>query len=215
MYEEQESIFYYLTVGNENYTMPAMGKDREAIKNGILKGMYKFRPSTKKKAKLQAQLFGSGAIMSQVLQAQEYLEEKYDIAADVWSITSYKELRRDALNVERWNMLHPNEEPKVPYITQCLADAPGVFVAASDYMKALPDSIVRWSPKPIYSLGTDGFGRSESRVALRDFFEVDYRYVSLATLASLVKDKKINLDVVNAAMEDLEINPAKLNPMTS
>jgi len=215
MYEEQESIFYYLTVGNENYAMPTIGEDKEAITNGILKGMYKFRPSSKKKAKLQAQLFGSGAIMNQVLKAQEYLEEKYDIAADVWSVTSYKELRRDALNVERWNLLHPHEKPKVPYVTQCLADAPGVLVAASDYMKLLPDSIARWAPRPINSLGTDGFGRSESRVALRDFFEVDYRYVSLATLASLAKDKKLNLDVVNAAMEDLEINPAKLNPMTS
>jgi pyruvate dehydrogenase E1 component len=215
MYEEQESIFYYLTVGNENYAMPTMSEDKEAITNGILKGMYKFRPSSKKKAKLQAQLFGSGAIMNQVLKAQAYLEEKYDIAADVWSVTSYKELRRDALSVERWNLLHPNEKPKVPYVTQCLADAPGVLVAASDYMKLLPDSIARWAPRPIHSLGTDGFGRSESRTALRDFFEVDYRYVSLATLASLAKDKKLNLDVVNAAMEDLEINPAKLNPMTS
>jgi pyruvate dehydrogenase E1 component len=215
MYEEQESIFYYLTVGNENYAMPAMGENKEAIKQGILKGMYKFRPSSKKKAKFHAQLFGSGAILNEVLKAQAFLEEKYDLAADVWSVTSYKELRRDALNVERWNILHPNEEPKVPYVTQCLADAPGVFVASSDYMKILPDSIARWSPKPIASLGTDGFGRSENRAALRDFFEVDYRYVTLATLASLMREKKIQSDVVSAAMEELEINPEKLNPMTS
>jgi pyruvate dehydrogenase E1 component len=213
MYEEQESIFYYLTVGNENYSMPSLGETQEAIKQGILKGMYKFRASEKKKAGLHAQLFGSGAIMNEVLKAQVVLEEKYDIAADVWSVTSFKELRRDALNVERWNMLHPAEKPKVPYVTQCLADAPGVFVAASDYMKVLPDSIARWSPKPIASLGTDGFGRSESRTALRDFFEVDHRYVTLATLTSLLREKKIELDLVNAAMEELEINPNKLNPM--
>jgi pyruvate dehydrogenase E1 component len=195
--------------------MPVMGEDQEAIKQGILKGMYKFKPSSKKKAKLHTQLFGSGAILNEVLKAQAFLEEKYDLAADVWSVTSYKELRRDALNVERWNMLHPSEKPKTPYITQCLADARGVFVAASDYMKVLPDSIARWSPKPIASLGTDGFGRSESRAALRDFFEVDYRYVSLATLASLMREKKIESDVVSAAMEELEINPEKLNPMIS
>lgn len=213
MYEEQESIFYYLTVGNENYPMPSLDEAQEAIKQGILKGMYKFKGSEKKKAKLHAQLFGSGAIMNEVLKAQALLEEKYDIAADVWSVTSYKELRRDALNVERWNMLHPAETPKVPYVTQCLADAPGVFVAASDYMKVLPDSITRWSPKAIASLGTDGFGRSESRAALRDFFEVDHRYVALATLTSLLREKKIELDLVSAAMEELEINPNKLNPM--
>jgi pyruvate dehydrogenase E1 component len=215
MYEEQESIFYYLTVGNENYAMPAMGKDVEGVKHGILKGMYKFRPSQKKKAKLQAQLFGSGAILNEVLKAQEYMEDKFDISANVWSVTSHKELRRDALEVDRWNLLHPAEKPKVPYITQCLADEPGVFVAASDYMKILPHALMPWSPKPIFSLGTDGFGRSENRKSLRDFFEVDYRYVSLATLYSLARDKQISMDKVNAAMEDLEINPNKLNPLTS
>jgi pyruvate dehydrogenase E1 component len=215
MYEEQENIFYYLTIGNENYAMPAIPEDSASLKEGILKGMYKFKASQKKKAKLHAQLFGSGAIMNEVLKAQELLEEKFDIAADVWSVTSYKELRWDALNVERWNMLHPNEEPRVPYVTQCLADAPGVFVAASDYMKVLPDSIARWSPQPIVSLGTDGFGRSESRAALRDFFEVDYRYVTLATLASLAKEGKITPDTLSAVMEELEIDPAKANPMIS
>ncbi len=214
MYEEQESIFYYLTVGNENYPMaPLPAGDR--VKEGILKGMYKFKKSEKKKAKLHAQLFGSGAILNEALKAQQFLEERYDIAADVWSVTSYKELRRDGLEVERWNLLHPGEEPRRPYVTECLADEPGVFVATSDYMKALPDSIARWSPKPIVSLGTDGFGRSDTRKALRDFFEIDYRYVALGVLTSLLKEDKIKLDVVNAAMEELEINPDKLNPMTS
>lgn len=215
MYEEQENIFYYLTVGNENYAMPAIPENSPSLKEGILKGMYKFRTSKHKKAKLRAQLFGSGAIMNQVLKAQELLEQKFNVAADVWSITSYKELRWDALNVERWNMLHPNQEPQIPYVTRCLADAPGVFVAATDYMKVLPDSIARWSPKPITSLGTDGFGRSETREALRDFFEVDYRFVTLATLNSLAREGQVKPDIVSAAMEELEIDPGKANPMMS
>jgi len=212
MYETQEDVFYYLTVGNENYPMPPMPKN-DNIKEGILKGMYKFKAADNKKAKYRAQLFGSGAIMNQVLQAQKLLAEEYNIAADVWSVPSYKELRRDGLEVDRWNLLHPNETPRIPYVTQCLADAPGVFVAASDYMKALPDSITRWSPKPILSLGTDGFGRSETREALRDFFEVDYRYITLGVLASLARDGELKQDDVNAAMEDLKINPEKLNPL--
>lgn len=214
MYEEQESVFYYLTVGNENYAMPPMPAG-DAVKAGILKGLYKFKASENKEAKLHAQLFGSGAIMNEVLRAQQELEEKYNVAATVWSVTSYKELRRDGLDVERWNMLHPNQKPRIPYVTQCLADAPGVFVAASDYMKKLPDSIARWFPRPLVSLGTDGFGRSDGRKALRNFFEVDYRYVTLAALTSLLREKKIKPDVVLGAMEDLEINPAKANPMIS
>ncbi|GAB4412314.1 MAG: pyruvate dehydrogenase (acetyl-transferring), homodimeric type [Anaerolineae bacterium] len=214
MYEEQESVFYYLTVGNENYNMPHL-PDRDGVKEGILKGMYKFKASENKDAKLHAHLFGSGAIMNQVLRAQKELEEKYNIAADVWSVTSYKELRRDGLEVERWNLLHPTEKPRIPYVTQCLADAPGVFVAASDYMKKLPDSISRWFPRPLVSLGTDGFGRSDGRKALRDFFEVDYRYVTLAALTSLMREDKLKPDMVMGAMEDLEINPVKANPMIS
>jgi pyruvate dehydrogenase E1 component len=164
---------------------------------------------------LHAQLFGSGTILNEALKAQQFLEERYDLAVDVWSVTSYKELRRDGLEVERWNLLHPDKEPRRPYVTACLADEPGVFVATSDYMKVLPDSIARWSPKPIVSLGTDGFGRSDTRKALRDFFEIDYRYVALGVLTSLLKEDKIKLDGVNAAMEELEINPEKLNPMIS
>ncbi len=214
MYEEQESVFYYLTVGNENYAMPPM-PDGDSVKEGILRGMYKFKASENKEAKLRANLFGSGAIMNEVLRAQKELEERYNIAADVWSVTSYKELRRDGLEVERWNMLHPNEKPRIPYVTQCLADAPGVFVAASDYMKKLPDSIARWFPRSLVSLGTDGFGRSDGRRALRNFFEVDYRFVTLAALTSLLREKKIKPDMVLGAMEDLEIDSNKANPMIS
>jgi pyruvate dehydrogenase E1 component len=214
MYTQQEDLFYYLTVGNENYAMPPMPQD-ESIPEGIIKGMYRFKPSDKPNARFRAQLFGSGAILNEVLKAQEILEERYDVAADVWSVTSYKELRRDALEVERWNMLHPAEEPRVPYVGQCLDKAPGVLVAASDYVKALPDSISRWCPKPLLSLGTDGFGRSDSRRALRDFFEVDARFISLATLTALAREGEIAFDDVAEAMHDLEIDPAKANPMTS
>ena len=142
--------------------MPAMPEGKD-VREGILKGMYRFNASTKKDAKLRAQLFGSGTIMYEVLKAQQILEEKYGVAADVWSVTSYKELYRDGNDCERWNMLHPGEKPRVPYVTQQLKDAPGVLVAASDYMKVLPESIAQWLPRPLVALGTDGFGRSESR----------------------------------------------------
>jgi pyruvate dehydrogenase E1 component len=214
MFSEQEDIFYYLTVYNENYAMPPMPHE-DGAKEGILKGMYRFKKSDHHNAKYRAQLFGSGAILNEVLKAQEMLEERYDVAADVWSVTSYKELRRDGLDVERWNLLHPNEEPRVPYVTQALADADGVLVAASDYVKTLPDSICRWCPKPLISLGTDGFGRSDSRHALRDFFEVDARYVTMAALTGLAREGQISLEDVEEAMRDMDIDPNKANPMTS
>jgi pyruvate dehydrogenase E1 component len=212
MYEEQQDIFYYLTVTNEPYVQSPMP---DGVKEGILKGMYKLKASENKNSKPQAQLFGSGAILNEALKAQKILEEKYNVAADVWSITSYKELYRDAHEAERWNMLHPSELPQVPYVTKCLQGASGVFVAASDYVKALPDSISRWFPKPLVSLGTDGFGRSDSRQALRDFFEVDSRFITLATLAALAREKEIKIDVVQHAIKDMGINPAKVNPMSS
>jgi len=214
MYTEQEDLFYYLTVMNENYAMPPM-PERDDVKDGILKGMYKFRPSDRSNGKYHAQLFGSGAILNEVLKAQAILDERYDVAADVWSVTSYKELHRDGLDVERWNMLNPTEEPKIPYVSQCLAEAPGVLVAASDYVRALPDSISRWCPRPMFSLGTDGFGRSDSRRDLRDFFEIDARYVTLATLTALAREGEIAFDDVEEAVHDLGINPAKANPMTT
>ena len=212
MYVEQEDLFYYITVMNETYKQPPMP---QGVKEGILKGMYKFRDSQNKEAKLHAQLFGSGTILNEVLKAQEVLGDKYGVAADVWSVTSYKELYRDGLEKERWNMLHPSEIKRVPYITECVKDAPGVFVAASDYVMVLPDSISQWLPRPLVSLGTDGFGRSASRKALRDFFEVDWRYIILAVLASLTWEKKIEPEIVEKAILDLDINPSKANPMIS
>jgi pyruvate dehydrogenase E1 component len=212
MYVDQESIFYYLTVMNEQYAMPHMP---EGAHDGILKGLYRFSKTSRPEAPARAQLFGSGAILPEVIKAAEILESKYNVGVDVWSVTSYSELYRDGHACERWNMLHPTENPRVPYVSQCLHDAPGVFVAASDYVKALPDSIDRWLPRPLTALGTDGFGRSESRASLREFFEVDYRYIVVATLATLMRNGKIAPAVVEQAMKTHNISPDKSNPATS
>lgn len=208
MYHDNENIFYYLTVMNENYAMPAMP---EGVAEGILKGMYPFRRSSLE-VEPRAILFGSGAIMNEVLKAQQMLEQ-YGVAADVWSVTSYTQLRRDAMDAERWNLLHPGEPPRVPYVTQCVAQEPGVLVAATDYMKALPDGIQKWLPRPLTTLGTDGFGRSDGRQALRNFFEVDARYVTLAALNALARDGKLAWEAPKKALADLGIDAEKPNPM--
>jgi pyruvate dehydrogenase E1 component len=212
MYKDGENIFYYITVMNEPYAMPAMP---EGAKDGILKGMYRFRTSETKKAKLQAQLFGSGAILRESLQAANLLEEKYGVATDVWSVTSYKALYNDGIETERWNRLHPGEKPRLPYVTSALSNAPGVLVAASDYLKTLPNMISKWLPRRLASLGTDGFGRSEGRASLRDFFEVDARFITLATLHELFTDGKLDRSVLDQAIKDLGINPEKPNPVIS
>jgi pyruvate dehydrogenase E1 component len=186
----------------------------EGSREGIVKGMYRFSRSGLKDSKIKAQLFGSGAILPEVIKAQAMLE-KYGVAADVWSVTSYKELYKDAISTERWNMLHPAEKPRVPYVAEQLAGTEGVLIAASDYIKTLPLSIARWMPRPLHALGTDGYGRSENRAALRDFFEVDAKFVTLATLSELARDKKIKADVVQQAMKDLGINADKNDPLYS
>jgi pyruvate dehydrogenase E1 component len=214
MYVDGESIFYYLTVTNEPLPMPEM-PNKPGIREGILKGLYRYRTSEKKDAKLRAQIFGSGTIMYEVLKAQEILEKNYGVAADVWSVTSYKELYRDANDCVRWNMLHPKETPKIPYVTQTLQGASGPFIAASDYMKVLPECIAQWIPGKLFSLGTDGFGRSENRAALRDFFEVDAKHIVLATLTALARENQVGSDVLEKAIRDLGINPEKLNPAIS
>ena len=212
MYEEQESIFYYLTIGNENYAMPKMPDD-PAVKEGILKGMYRLKKGGKGKHK--AQLFGSGAILNECLKAQDLLADKFDVSADVWSVTSYKQLRRDALEAERHRLLNPKAKVQTPYISEQLKDAKGVFVAASDYLKAIPDSVSKWIPGRLYTLGTDGFGRSEAREELRDFFEVDARYIALAALRGLQDSGDIKPAVVAQAVSDLGIDPKKPNPILS
>jgi len=210
MYGDGEAIFYYLTVMNEQYEMPPMP---EGVRDGIIKGLYRFRTAPNAKASARAQLIGSGAILNEVIKAQGLLE-KYGVAADVWSATSYNELYRDAHRAERWNLLHPGETARVPYVTECLAGTKGVVVAASDYLKSQPDMIARWVGRPVVTLGTDGFGRSEDRTSLRDFFEVDARHIAATTLSTLARDKQVDLKVVTQAFKDLEINPEKVDPTT-
>ena len=209
MYKNNEQLIYYITVMNETYKMPPMP---EGSREGILRGMYRFKTSGKPEAKNRVNLFGSGAILNEVIRAQRILEDAYDVPVDVYSVTSYKELYRDAIDCERWNLLHPGEEEKVPYVAQVLAGTKGVYVAASDYMKVLPASIARWMPGKFDFLGTDGFGRSSNRAGLRDFFEVDARYIALAALRALAREGHVKKSVLKDAVQDFGINPDKPNP---
>jgi pyruvate dehydrogenase E1 component len=211
MYGDREEAFYYITVMNEQYEMPAMP---DGSRDGIIKGLYRFSQAPKGAGKAQAQLIGSGAILNEVVKAQGLLA-KYGVAADVWSATSYNELYRDAHRAERWNLLHPTEQARVPYVTQCLSGTKGVVVAASDYLKSQADMISRWVGRPVVTLGTDGFGRSEDRASLRNFFEVNDRYVAAATLSALHRDGAVDAATVKKAFKELEIDPDKKDPATS
>ena len=206
MYQEQEDIFYYITVMNDNYKMPPMP---EGVEEGILRGMYQYQTS-KKDSKKKVHLLGSGAILQESLKAAELLEKDYGVSADVWSVTSYKELYHDALDTERHNRLHAGEEQN--YIQELTAEAEGVYVAATDYLKAMPASLAQWFPKPFYCLGTDGFGRSDARPELRDFFEVDHRHIALTALYGLLQDGKIRKKTYEKAIDELQINTDKPNP---
>ncbi len=211
MFAEQEDIFYYLTVENEPYPMPPMPDDCE---EGILRGMYRYRPSNNAAAELRAHLFGSGAILNEALRAQEILAERFNVAADVWSITSFKELYFDGTACDRWNRLHTEDEHRVPWVRRCLDDTEGVYVVASDYVKALTNSIGKWFPRTPVALGTDGFGRSESRPALRRFFEVDAAHIVVATLDALATDGKLEREVVADAIVEFGIDTEAPNPVT-
>jgi pyruvate dehydrogenase E1 component len=210
MLVEQEDVIYYLTVMNEFYHMPPMPDGAE---EGILKGLYKFRASAKSRAKIKAHLFASGAIVNEALAAQKLLEEQFDTATDVWSVTSYKNLYWDALGTERHNLRHPNKEPRASYLQQLLEKEKGVFVAASDYLKALPAMVAKWLPGNTMLLGTDGYGRSDTREALRDFFEVDARHIAYTALVALAHEKRVKLSVVEEAAKKLEIDSQKPNPL--
>lgn len=211
MFEEQQTSFYYLTIYNENYPQPAMP---EGVEQGILKGLYKFRPSAiQAKDGKRVQLIGSGTILREVLRAADILAEKYGVAADVWSATSYNQLRRDCLRAERWNMLHPTETPAQSYLQQTLENESGPFIASSDYMKAVPDQIAKWVPGGLITLGTDGFGRSESREALRHHFEVDAEHVVVAALTGLARRGQWDMNGVQQAIKDLDLNPEAIDPM--
>jgi pyruvate dehydrogenase E1 component len=208
MYQEGEDLFYYICLYNGNYQMLAMP---EGVEEGILKGIYKLKPSTKAKAKTKVQLLGSGSILPEVEKAQGILEEQYGVAADVWSVTSYGELRREALAIDRWNRLHPTEPAKTPYIVQILGETEGPIVAASDYMKAVQDQIAPWLNGRMVTLGTDGFGRSENREYLRRHFEVDAPSVAAAALSRLARDGKFDAKKAAKAILDLGINPDKID----
>jgi len=209
MYRNNEQLLYYITVMNETYKMPPMP---EGSREGILRGMYRFKSAGKPDAKNKVNLFGSGAILNEVLRAQRILEDAYDIPVDVYSVPSYKELYTDAIDCERWNLLHPGEEEKVPYVARVLGGTNGVYVAASDYMKVLPAAIARWVPGRFDFLGTDGFGRSANRAGLRDFFEVDARYVALAALRALAREGHVKKSLLKDAVHDFGIDPDKANP---
>ncbi|MGD0359976.1 MAG: pyruvate dehydrogenase (acetyl-transferring), homodimeric type [Bryobacteraceae bacterium] len=204
MYQEQEDLFYYLTLYNENYPMPAMP---EGVADGILKGIYRFKTAAEGPAKVQ--LFGSGPILNEALRAQSILAEKYGVPADVWSVTSYNELRRDALAAERWNRLHPGEPARQPYIRQALAGAEGPIVAATDYMKVVADQIAPWLPGRMETLGTDGFGRSDNREYLRRHFEINAESIAAAALSRLARDGQFPVERATAAFAELGVNTEK------
>lgn len=212
MYVEGEEIFYYLTVENEPYVQPKMPED---VEEGILKGMYRFAQSKLKDQSKTVQLLGSGPIMNEVIKAAEILE-KYGVAADIWSVTSYKNLYNDGVDADRHNMLHPTARKKSkPYVTELLENTKGPIIAATDYVKAMPYSLSRWMPRPQIVLGTDGFGRSDTRVALRNFFEVDARYIAVAALYALHEEGQLPAREVKKAIEDLDIDADKANPRIS
>jgi pyruvate dehydrogenase E1 component len=236
MYAEGEDVFYYLTLYNENYPMPPMPA---GVEDGILKGLYKFKPGAEIPARssparrdksapssrqesqsrltsaatgIKAHIFGSGTIINSALKAQEILAECYGVSADVWSATSYKLLRTDALRCKRWNMLHPTKPPKKSYVETLLAKEQGTFVAVSDYMRLVPDQIASWVPGGLMTLGTDGFGRSDTRVRLRRFFEVDAESTVIATLYALAEKSLVERQLVERAIKELGVNPEKVQP---
>jgi len=209
MVGEQENVFYYITCMNENYVHPPMPS---GVEDGILKGMYLLDVS-EKPGKVRAQLMGSGTILREVIAAGKLLEDDFDIPTDIWSVTSFNELRREALEIERWNQLHPGEEPRLCYIEQCLADRPGPYIAATDYMKIVPDQIQRWVPGTFVSLGTDGYGRSDDRNALRQHFEVDRRYIAVTALKALADDGRLDQKTVAEAIVKYGIDPDKPDPV--
>ena len=208
MCAEQENIFYYITCMNENYVQPPMP---EGVEDGILRGVYRLESGGPGETRVQ--LLGSGTILREVLAAAGMLERDFGVPADVWSVTSFSELRREALGVERWNERHPEKEPRVSYVSQSFAGAAGPFVAATDYIKTVPDQIRQWVPGHYTVLGTDGFGRSDSRAALREFFEVDRKSIVVSALKALVDDGAIERQTLSRAIADLGIDPAKRDPV--
>jgi pyruvate dehydrogenase E1 component len=208
MYQEGEQVFYYLTVMNENYAHPEMPK---GVEEGIIKGMYKLKDVG---TKAKVQLLGSGTILRETLAAAEILASEYKVDADIWSVTSFNELRRDGIEQERWNMLHPDKPKRLSYVEAQLASTNGPIVAASDYMRIVADQIRPYVPRAYTVLGTDGFGRSDRRSELRRFFEVDRNYIVIAALKALADQGDIPVKTVKQAMTKLGVDPEKPNPLT-
>jgi pyruvate dehydrogenase E1 component len=209
MIGEQENVFYYITCMNENYVHPPMPA---GVEDGILKGMYLLQVGGQ--GKIRAQLMGSGTILREVIGAAELLMQDFGIPTDVWSVTSFNELRRDGLEVERWNQLHPDQKPRKSYVEQCLANRPGPYVAATDYMKIISDQIRSWVPGRYVTLGTDGYGRSDGRAALRQHFEVDKRFIVVTALKALADDDVLDQKTVAQAIEKYGIDPDRPDPVT-
>ncbi len=215
MFTDRQDIFYYITLYNENYPMPPMPAGTE---EGILKGLYKLKDAppmedNPEDDRARVHLLGSGSLLREALRAQEILTQRYGIAADVWSVTSYKELRRDALEAERWNLLHPDQEPRKPYVASLFEGDDAPIIAVSDYLKLVPDQIARWLPGRLYTLGTDGFGRSDTREALRRFFEIDAECVAVAALDQLSRRCRIDHGLPRKAIEELGVDPEKVDPV--
>ena len=209
MVQNQEDVYYYITLMNENYSHPALPTGAE---QGILKGLYSFSKSSIKGEKVQ--LMGSGVILREVIAAAELLEKDWGVSADVWSATSFTELRREGLDCERWNMLNPEKAQRLNYVAECLKDAKGPVIASTDYMKSFAEQIQRFVPNKFVALGTDGYGRSDSREALRDFFEVDARYITVAALKALSDEGKLSATKVLEAVNKYGLDANKPNPTT-
>jgi len=210
MHDKQENIFYYITTMNENYTHPKMPKDKY-VEKGILKGMYLFKEHNKHK-KTKIQLLGSGAILREMIKAAEILQNEYHIDSNLWSVTSYNELRKEAIEVERYNLLNPDKRPKKTYIEECFSSTEGPIVAASDYIRLNSDQIRPFTNKSFYSFGTDGYGRSDTRKNLRNFFEVDKEHLVTYSLSVLAKEQLISSKYAKEAIKKYKINPEKPIP---
>ena len=210
MFEDKENCFYYLTTMNENYAQPAMP---EGAEEGIIKGMYKFSSASDKSNDLKVTLMGAGTIFNEVIAAAEILKDKYQVDADIWSLTSVNELVREGQDIDRWNMLHPTKKAKTSYISQQLGDGVEPIVVATDYMKSYAEQMRKYVSQPFYVLGTDGFGRSDSREALRHFFEVDRYFLTISALKALADQGKIKASVVEKAIKDFGIDADKPNPL--
>jgi len=210
MFKKQENVFYYITTMNENYSHPGLSKGQE---KNIVKGMYFLQKG--KKGKTRVQLLGSGSILREAIAAADLLSADFKVEADIWSCTSFNQLKRDGDDVSRWNMLHPDKKPKMSHVEKCLSDTDGPVVAATDYVKLFADQIRAYVPRSYSVLGTDGFGRSDSRQALRKHFEVDRYYIAVASLNALMEDGSVSFKTVNGAIKKYGIDPNKNNPLMS